>query len=161
MPVYQRIAALGVPLNMHPTSPLNTTALDGALMSGMGFIYDTTLATVRLIQSGIFDDEPGFQLIVPHVGGVLPYLGGRIRANVKGSVRPVSDYFHRLYVDTVAHDDEALAHCYRVVGAERMLLGTDHPFGDGRHIGMVERLDCTDAEREAIYHTNAERLLGL
>ena len=161
MPVYRRIAALGVPLNMHPTSPLNTAALDGALMSGMGFIYDTSLATARLIQSGIFDDEPGFQLIVPHVGGILPYLGGRIRANVQGTVRPVSGYFQRLYVDTVAHDDEALAHCYRVMGADRMLLGTDHPFGDGRHIGMVERLDCTDAEREAIYHGNAERLLGL
>lgn len=161
MPVYRRIASLGVPLNMHPTSPLNTAALDGALMPGMGFIYDTTLATARLIQSGIFDDEPGFDLIVPHVGGVLPYLGGRIRASVKGAVRPVSDYFRRIYVDTVAHDDAALAHCYRVVGAERMLLGTDHPFGDGRHIGMVDRLDCTGDEREAIYHGNAERLLRL
>ena len=161
LPVYRAVAALGVPLNMHPTSPLNVTAIDGALMPGMGFIYDTSLATVRLIQSGIFDDEPGFELIVPHVGGVLPYLGGRIRASVAGEVRPVSDYFRRIYVDTVAHDDAALAHCHRVMGADRMLLGTDHPFGDGRHIGMVDRLACTDAEREAIAHGNAERLLRL
>ena len=161
MPVYSRIAGLGVPLNMHPTSPLNTATLDGALMPSMGFIYDTTLATTRLIQSGIFDDEPGFELIVPHVGGVMPYLGGRIRANVKGTIHMASEYFPRIYVDTVAHDDAALTHCYRVIGADRMLLGTDHPFGNGHHIGMVDRLDCTEEEREAIYHGNAERLLRL
>ena len=162
IPVYRRIASLGVPLNMHPTSPLNTTGFEGALMPGMGFIYDTSLATARLIQTGIFDDEPGFDLIVPHVGGVLPNLAGRVRVSIKGGPpRPLSDYFDRFYVDTVAHDDDALDYCYRVMGAERMLLGTDHPFGDGRHIGMVERLDCTKEEREAIYHRNAERLLGL
>lgn len=32
---------------------------------------------------------------------------------------------------------------------------------DGHHIGMVDRLDCTEDEREAIYHGNAERLLRL
>lgn len=161
MPVYRRIAALGVPLNLHPTAPLNTAAIEGTLMPGIGFIYDTSLATVRLIQSGIFDEEPGFELIVPNIGGVLPYLGGRIRANVKGALRPVSDYFTRIYVDTVAHSDDALAYCYRMVGADRLLLGTDHPFVDGHHIGMVDRLDCTEDEREAIYHGNAERLLRL
>ncbi len=32
----------------------------------MAFIYDTSLATVRLILSGLFDQEPDLKLIVPH-----------------------------------------------------------------------------------------------
>ena len=64
-------------------------------------------------------------------------------------------------VDTVAHSLEALDYCYRTMGSDRMLLGTDHPFGDGRHIRLVEELECTTAERDAIYHGNAESLLGL
>ena len=44
-PVYQHIAGLGVPMNMHPTAPLNLVGMDKDMMvSGMGFIYDTSLA---------------------------------------------------------------------------------------------------------------------
>ena len=164
MPVYRRIASHGVPMNMHPTAPLNTVGMElSPLVPGMGFIYDTSLGAVRLLRSGLFDDEPDLQLIVPHVGGILPYLGGRLDGSISGPqvAHPAKHYLDKLYVDTVAHSAEALDLCYRVVGAERMLLGTDHPFGDGRHIGLVERLDCTDDEREAIYHGNAERILGL
>ena len=166
MPVYRRIASHGVPLNMHPTAPLNTVGMGDArpLVAGMGFIFDTSLGTARLIRSGIFDTEPDFKLIVPHVGGIIPYLQGRMTAAIETSPHtelPAKDYFDRLYVDTVAHSAEALDLCYRVVGPSKMLLGTDHPFGDGRHIRLVEQLDCTEDEREAIYHGNAERLFGL
>jgi predicted TIM-barrel fold metal-dependent hydrolase len=165
MPVYRRIAELGVPMNMHPTAPLNTVGIDAfPMISGMGFIYDTSLGAVRMLRSGLFDDSPDFRLIVPHVGGILPYLGGRLGPTIESSPHtsnPAKHYLDKLYVDTIGHSQEALDMCYKVVGADKMLLGTDHPFGDGRHIGMVDRLDCTDEEREAIYHGNAERLLGL
>jgi hypothetical protein len=48
------------------------------------------------------------------------------------------------------------------VGAERILYGTDHPFANYLEAATyVEQLHCTAAERELIYHGNAERLLGL
>jgi hypothetical protein len=34
----------------------------------MGFIYDTSLGAIHLIRSGLFDEDPDFKLIVPHVG---------------------------------------------------------------------------------------------
>ena len=165
MPVYRRIAELGVPMNMHPTAPLNTVGMAGTpMIPGMAFIYDTSLGAVRLLRSGLFDEAPDFRLIVPHVGGIIPYLGGRLGSSIESApetTQPAKHYLDKLYVDSIGHSPEALDMCYKVVGADKILLGTDHPFGDGRHIGMVDRLDCTEPEREAIYHGNAERLLGL
>jgi len=71
------------------------------------------------------------------------------------------DYLDKLYVDTVCYHPEALECCYRLLGAERLLYGTDHPFAAfDLAASMVERLDCSEAERELIYHGNAERLFG-
>ena len=137
----------------------------------MGFIFDTSLATVRLILSGLFDLEPDLKLIVPHVGGVLPYLGNRVGRMIDAWTPPEGQprleqssatYLGKLYVDSVAHSPESLDFCYRLVGAERLLYGTDHPWAVwGTVAELVEQLDCSDAEREMIYHGNAERLLNL
>ncbi len=71
-PIYKHIARLGVPMNMHPAIPLNLVGMDnGSLVTGLAFMYDSTLNTVRLIQSGLFDEEPDLKLIVPHIGGVI------------------------------------------------------------------------------------------
>ena len=47
------------------------------------------------------------------------------------------------------------------MGADHLLYGTDHPYGQPYKLiaGMVEQLKCTEAERELIYHGNAEKLL--
>ncbi len=172
MPVYKHIASLGVPMNMHPTVPLNLIGMDtSALIVPFAFLYDTSLNTVRLIQSGLFDEAPDFTLIVPHVGGIIPYLQGRIEAFNNPSLHfhdqpklphPMRYYLDKLYIDTVCYHIEALDYCYRLLGANRMLYGTDHPFGPYQTpAGIVEQLDCTDADRELIYHGNAERLLRL
>jgi len=69
---------------------------------------------------------------VAHTGGVLPYLKGRIEAYCRSSPlvtepprlsRPIGDYLANLYVDTVCYHHEALACCYRVLGAEHLLSG--------------------------------------
>ncbi len=172
IPVYRHIAGLGAPINMHPTAPLNLVAAgEPPLVPSFGFIFDTSLATVRLIMSGLFDQAPDLKLIVPHVGGVLPYLRGRIEWMVDAwaSSKPKPPIIHsskhyldKIYVDTVAHSVEALEYCYRTLGPRKILYGTDHPFGNyATQAEMVEQLDCSESDRELIYHGNAEGLLGL
>ena len=172
IPVYRHIARLGVPINMHPTAPLNLVGIDKPpLVPSMGFIFDTSLATVRLIMSGLFDQEPDLTLIVPHVGGILPYLRGRIERTLEDwasseAERPFihspAHYLDKIYVDTVAHSPEALEYCFHTLGPQKLLFGTDHPFGNyTTQAEMVEALDCSESDRELIYHGNAERLLGI
>lgn len=172
LPVYCRVAELGVPLNMHPGIPLNRISVDrSSLMVTLGFLFDTALNTVRLIESGLFDECPDLQMIVPHIGGVLPYLKGRLGSYGHRTLQfhdmptlrqPVSEYLHELYIDTVCYHPEALEYCYRLFGPERILYGTDHPFGDyAEAADMVERMDCPAADKQRIYEGNARKLLKL
>jgi predicted TIM-barrel fold metal-dependent hydrolase len=172
LPVIRHIASLGVPVHLHPAIPLNRVAIDKASLAlALGFPLDTSLNTLRLIQCGLLDEFPDFQLIVAHVGGVIPYLKGRISTYhtpsmlVTGTAdlaHPIENYLDRLFVDTVCYDFAAIECCYRSLGSRQMLYGTDHPFGAYRVVAdLVEQLNCSAEEREQIYHVNAERLLKL
>ena len=171
-PVFKHVARLGVSINMHPTAPLNMHGLDQRpLIPGMAFLLDTSMATVRLIMSGLFEEAPGLQLIVPHTGGFVPYIRGRVErlidawtppAGWPSLSQPAHDFFGKIYVDTVAHSPEALTYCYQQYGAEKLLYGTDHPFAHFEvYNEMVDNLACSEAERELINQGNAKRLLRL
>jgi len=171
-PVLRHIGMQGVPINMHPTVPLNLVGIDKAsLMLPLAFLYDSTLATVRLIQSGLFDEVPDLRLIVPHVGAVIPYLVGRIDMYNKTTLQfkdisplahSMDHYLRSIYADTVCYHPEALVCCYQVLGADHLLYGTDHPYGAYNVASdLVENLECSASERELIYHGNIERLLKL
>lgn len=172
MPVYRHIAELGVPLNMHPGIPLNQMGVDrSSLMVPIGFLFDTALNTLRLIEAGLWDQAPDLKLIVPHVGGILPYLTGRIGSYGHATLQfhdqaplqhPVSHYLDKLYIDTVCYHPEALDYCYRLLGPDRILYGTDHPFGDYTvAAGMVEQMTWPEADKQKVYEGNARAMLQL
>jgi predicted TIM-barrel fold metal-dependent hydrolase len=172
MPVYRHIAELGVPLNMHPGVPLNQVGVDrSTLMLDIALPFDTALDTLRLIESGLWDQAPELKLIVPGLGGILPYLKGRIASYGHATVQfpyqaalqhPVSHYLDKLYMDTVCYHTAALDYCYRLLGPDRILYGTDNPFGDYTLAAdMVERMDWPAADKEKVYEGNARALLKL
>jgi predicted TIM-barrel fold metal-dependent hydrolase len=172
LPVLKHIGSLGVPMHLHPAVPLNHVAMDTASLTlSLGFPFDSSLNVVRLIRSGLFDEIPDLRLIVAHAGGVIPYLRGRIATYSTPSslvgdspdlTHPIERYLDNLYVDTVSYDAAALDSCYRSMGAGRLLYATDHPFGAPAVAAMlVEQMQCTAAERDLIYHGNAERLFHL
>ena len=173
-PVYRHIESLGVPINMHPTAPINMNGIDHRpLVPGMAFMFDTALATVRLVMSGIFQEYSDLKLIVPHTGGFIPFIRGRVGRMIDEWTSPEDwvnldqssqFYFDKLYVDTVAHSPAALEYCYKMFGADRLLYGTDHPFGHPgfqRFNDMVDELECSESDRKLINSGNARRLLGL
>lgn len=171
-PVLKHIGMLGVPIHLHPAIPLNRAGLETATQFlSLGFPYDTCLNTLRLIQRGLFDETPNLKLIVAHIGGVLPYLIGRIGTYSapcplvpKASLlkHTIEHYLRSLYVDTVCYHLEALECCYKVMGPKQMLYGTDHPFGRyDAPAELLEQLNCSLSERDLIYRGNAERLLNL
>jgi predicted TIM-barrel fold metal-dependent hydrolase len=167
-PVLRRIAQLGVPVHLHPTFPLYHGLTGASLMLGFAFPVDSSLTVIRLIDDGLFDETPSLALIVSHVGGVLPYLMGRLDVYTEASqlttrsttlARPFGDYLRGLYVDTVCYSRAALECCHASLGASRMIYGTDHPFGEPSQAAeLIDSLDCSPAERELIYHGNLEAL---
>ncbi len=172
MQVYEKAVKLDVPIFIHPTSPVNVTGMeDYRLVPIMGFGVDTSLAILRLVFSGVMERLPRLKLVATHTGGVFPYLRGRIEAayrvypeTKKNIPRPPSDYFKRIWLDTVCYDSDVLASSLAFWGPEKLVMGSDYPhqIGDLDHcVERVNKLDISDGAKEKILGGNAARLLKL
>ena len=67
-----------------------------------------------------------------------------------------------MYFDTIVHSAAALQYLVEVVGAGRVVIGTDYPMamGDFEPVEKVMQLDLPAMERELILGGNAARALG-
>ncbi|MBI4522342.1 MAG: amidohydrolase [Deltaproteobacteria bacterium] len=168
-PIYEAISSLGVPIFLHPTYPVNDKGMqDYALISPLGFLYDTTLAMLRIIFSGLLEEYRDLKFILPHLGSVLPYIIARIdrepvSTRSKRKIQhPPSEYFNLVYVDTVSLHKPALLMANRYLGSGRILFGCDCPFwGIGEGLESVRDLDISAEDKESIFFKNAEALLRL
>lgn len=166
-PLYQRVEQLGVPLFLHPTRCLpepRTAAYE--LERPLGYMFDTSIAMLSLIVSGLLDEYPELKIVHPHLGGTLPFLLGRIETYRRGILwphleSPVADYLRRIYFDTVSGTPGALSLALDVIDADHLLFATDWPyFPPDEGVAFVnEHLPADLLPR--VLHLNAEELLGL
>jgi aminocarboxymuconate-semialdehyde decarboxylase len=169
VPVLDHIVSRGAAVHLHPALPAIHDAMHAGVMLGLAFPVDSSLAVLRLIGAGLLDREA--TIVVSHLGGVLPWLRERISTYGKDGplfpdqrrlARPIGDYLDRLYVDTVAYGIAGLEDCYAQLGGDRLLFGSDHPFGmPGLPGELIDHLSCTPADREQILSGNAQRVLRL
>ena len=169
-PVYTHAETLQMPIVMHPTVPTWGEAIKDHWMIGMmGLQVDNSFALLRLILSGILELHPNLQLVMPHVGGILPYMSGRIdhQTEVLGRARehitqPPSAYLSRIYLDTVSPSLQALHYAYQFAGENHLLFGTDHPWVDmPRFVDLIKEMDISDTARARIFGENAVKLFDL
>jgi aminocarboxymuconate-semialdehyde decarboxylase len=172
MPVYEKAVELDVPLFLHPTSPINYKAMeDYRLVPILGFGVDTSVAVLRLVFSGVLKKLPRLKLIASHLGGVYPYLRGRIETGFKAYPEckvnieePPSAYLRKIWMDSIIYDEDVLMSTLAYTGAEKIVLGSDHPhqIGDmANAVGRIERLELSDEDKERILWKNAAELLKL
>ncbi len=176
-PLWAELDRLGIPVFMHPTSAEATPRWDEfTLKIVLNWPNETALAVSRLIFAGTLERNPRLNLILAHGGGTLPFLHGRLdlaydapkyefnpdcRANI--SKRP-SEYLSRLYFDTVVTSPESLHFLLDLVGADRVVFGTDDPFevGDpGGRIALPAIGERSEKEREQILGGTLQRLLSI
>jgi len=136
----------------------------------LGNPYDTGVAAASLIFGGVLDAFPKLEVNLPHAGGTFPWLIGRLdhgtkmRPELKHMRRMPSEYLRRFSYDTIGHDDRINANLVRLVGADRVLLGSDYCFDMGLAdpIATIERLDFLSLdEKNLIMGGTAARLLRL
>jgi predicted TIM-barrel fold metal-dependent hydrolase len=151
-----------------------------------GWPYETSAAMARMVFSGMFDKLPQMRLITHHLGAMVPYFEGRvgplwdqlgtrtvdedyspILAAMKAKGRRPIDYFRMFYNDTAIGAGASAIRCgIDFFGAERVLFASDCPFDpEGgpqfirETIKVLDEMDLSDAERDAIYFGNAESML--
>jgi aminocarboxymuconate-semialdehyde decarboxylase len=171
LPVLERIDALRVPIFLHPLNVIGAQRLTRYYFHNLlGNPFDTAVAAANLIFSGLLDRFPNLEICLPHAGGAFPYLVGRL--NHGWQVRPEcrtlkkrpSSYLRRFTYDTISHAPESLGYLIKLVGVDRVMMGSDYCFdmGYGRPVDVVTRLPgLTRVEREKILGANAARLLHL
>jgi aminocarboxymuconate-semialdehyde decarboxylase len=170
LPVFERIHALGVPIFLHPLNVIGAQRLVSYhLHNLLGNPFDTAVAAANLIFSGLLDRFPKLNVCLPHAGGALPYLIGRlnhgwkVRPECRALKKPPSSYLRRFTYDTISHAPESLRYLIDLVGADRVMLGSDYCFDMGyeRPVEAVTALKLSRSDQEKILHGNAARLLRL
>lgn len=169
-PLFAQAEAGGVPLFLHPTYPVmaqHTAAYE--LTAGVGFMFDTTLAAIRLIMNGTFERHPRLQFVLPHTGGTLPYLISRIDHQVaalgRGAERirkPPSAYVKAFYTDTVAPGPLNLEFALKFWGPDRVMFASDHPWLDIQpFVDLVEGAGLPPGDKAKVYAENAKKLFRI
>jgi len=104
----------------------------------IGNPYETGVAAAHLVMAGVPARFSKLRFCLAHAGGVFPALVGRLqrgfdtsRPGVDVSVERPRDSARRFYVDSIAHDASNLRMVKDVVGADRILFGSDWPFPMG------------------------------
>jgi aminocarboxymuconate-semialdehyde decarboxylase len=169
--IYARAEELHWPIFLHPIDTIGRERTSRYYLRNLlGNPYDTGVAAASLVFGGVLDAFPKLEINLPHAGGTFPWLIGRLDRGTK--VRPElrhmtalpSTYLRRFTYDTIGHNDQITYDLIRLVGADRVVLGSDYCFDMGLTdpVADVERLDALSAkERELIIGRTAMNLLRL
>ncbi len=169
-PVYERIAELGLPIFLHPMMINNERLKQFYLINLCGNPFDTAIAASHLIFGGVLDAFPKLEVSLPHAGGALPILRGRLdrgfhtRSECKTIPRPPSEYLKRFTYDTISYNEDQMDDLIKLVGIDRIMMGSDFCFDIAyeepvKFVNGMKSLD--EAQREKILWGNAARYLKL
>ena len=168
-PVFEMLDRFRLPVLLHPTIPPGVEQMgEYNLESSVGYLFDTTLAAARLVFSGVLERFPNIPFVVPHLGGVIPFIHARadnafsLRADCRKHISvPPSHYYRKLYFDSVSSNFLALSYTIDFVGVDRIVFGTDFPHvigGEPKKL-LVMLEDLSEETKQAIWSENAMRIL--
>jgi aminocarboxymuconate-semialdehyde decarboxylase len=170
-PIFTRIETLGLPVFLHPLAPIvGGSRLQPFFLNRLvAYPFDTTIAACHLIFGGVMDRHPNLLFVLPHAGGVLPNLIGRLDHGwnaipaAKHSAQIPSAYLHRFMYDTIAHSKPMMEFIISQVGVERIMMGSDYCFAVGydRPVEVVEQLHLSSEQRKMILGGTAAKILKI
>jgi uncharacterized protein len=179
-PIYERLAKYKLPVYIHPTAPLATEATGIDIMPTLifGWAFDSTVAMTRLVYGRVLERFPEINFVVADVGGVLAFFAQRAINIYSGRTEEIRqryglkenplDSFRRFYVDTADHPASTLRCVKDFFGAERMVLGTNYPYGPEEgcllvknSLKAIDGLELSPVDKEKILGGNAARILGV
>jgi len=170
------VSELDVPFYLHPRMQIPSRAQNYEghpwLMSApWGFAVETSIHSLRLCGSGLFDDYPNLKIIIGHLGEFIPHGLWRIDARMRFSrrdyrgSRPLGEYFLDHFVVTTSgfFNDPAFRNTLDVMGTDKVFFCADYPFESMQD--AADWYDATqevsDEERLRVGRTNAIELFGL
>lgn len=136
----------GVPDSLFSSSssaPRSGGGSGHVLPLSLGFPFETTTAFVRMWLSGVFDRFPRLRVLLAHAGGAVVGLADRVqscvehergfyddgRERVRGPKRSLRTVMRQnIYLDGVAYGATGIRAAVEMVGKDKVMWGSDHPF---------------------------------
>lgn len=162
----------GAAVLVHPWDMLAPERMPQYMMPWtVGMPAETQLGMVAMIVGGAFDKLPEkLRICFAHGGGSFAFLLGRLENAwhhhpIAHGVcdLPPSRYLNRFYVDSAVFDERALRFLVEIMGAERVMLGSDYPFPLGEHqVGsLIRTSNLPEPVKAQLLGGNAAGFLGL
>jgi aminocarboxymuconate-semialdehyde decarboxylase len=155
---------------VHPNNVAGADRLKSYYLANLiGNPLDTTIAAASLFFGGVMDRYPKLKVILAHGGGFTPYQAPRwehgwaVRAEAKKNIKTQpKNIAGRFLYDTILHSDKTLEAMIGLVGADKVMLGSDYPY-DMAMLDCVQHvrgLKISDADKTAILQGNFEKFLA-
>jgi predicted TIM-barrel fold metal-dependent hydrolase len=144
-PFYAELDRRGAVVLVHPVRPKTSGWAHFSFPDGYSELaFETYRAIANLYWNGMFARFPGIRWVMPHAGGVTPFLAFRfsgmddIPAVRERSPDGVAATLRHLYYDIAQATHPApLSALMRIADPSRVLFGTDFPFA--RNAGVIEQ----------------------
>ncbi|MET0705374.1 MAG: amidohydrolase family protein [Tardiphaga sp.] len=165
-PFWEAANELGSIVTAHPVFESGDDRVhDYGMANAVGRVTDTMIAMSRLIYSGHVTRYSNIKMLALIGGAALPFIVGRLRTNylLDKKLGDPDAALAAMYYDTIVQDPRTLRYLADMVGADRIMMGSDMPFpiGDLTPMKVVADTKFSDAERTSINGGLAQKLFGL
>jgi predicted TIM-barrel fold metal-dependent hydrolase len=167
LPIFERASKLKIPIYIHPLArPDVSRYYDRSTTASLIFPTETALIAKEIVEKEIFVKYPNCSLVLPHLGGTVPFSLGRLFRNFQS--RKESDILGSLkkfYLDSISYYTPAFEYAAGIWGPEKIMFGTDFPHiwsDDHSHtIETIVNSKLTDKQKNLVLGENAVRFFSL
>lgn len=169
-PILARCQELGLPLLFHPLGEqIGSERTQGPafLNNTIGNPFEHGTTAAKFITTGTLDKFPTLDVVLPHSGGVFPFLAGRIEYGLMRRKfklqRPFREYIRRFHYDTITYYPRTLQFLIELAGSDRVVIGTDNFAAMDLEdpATVLNQLNLPAADRDRIIAGNAMRLFKM
>jgi aminocarboxymuconate-semialdehyde decarboxylase len=135
--VFSAAQDLDMAVFVHPWDMMGTAKMQQYWLPWLvGMPAEGSLAICSMIFGGVFERLPRLRVAFAHGGGsFLPTIGRiehgwRVRPDLCAvdNARNPRDYLGKFWIDSILHDPAMLEHYVKLIGEDKIALGTDYPF---------------------------------
>jgi len=167
-PMWQELNRRHAIIYMHPLAPPCCTNLNDSVPYTMSeFDFDITRGCTSILANGVLHKYPHVKIIIPHSGGTMPMIAGRIKDRYPrdpkhGEYIPdgVIAELQKFYID-IAHASfpYPMAALMKFALPDHIMFGTDYPFERVEStVDELPNLGLSGDTMRTIERENAERL---
>lgn len=164
--VFKACSDLGMAVFVHPWEMMGQEHMQRYWLPWLvGMPAETSRAICSMIFGGIFEKLPDLRVAFAHGGGSFPATVGRIQhgydcrpdLTAVDNPHPPKKYLGKFYLDSLVHDAHMLHYLVKLMGANRIALGSDYPFPLGEEVpgALIRSEKFSDEEKEFLLHRSA------